>query len=182
MREAEAVEVVRVCAACLAPLPAAARVYCCADCKKAVQKSRVIAVLATRFWSKVKQTDDCWEWLGARQPSGHGWFRGHHLGYNAHRVAYQLERGPIPEGLELDHLCRHPWCVRPSHLEPVSHTENVRRGLAAQPREVCLKGHPLVEGNIIRAGTSRGKPARRCRTCYHATRRAWEKKRAAVKS
>ena len=50
----------------------------------------------------------------------------------AHRVYYERHVGPVPEGLELDHLCRNPGCVNPEHLEPVTHAENIRRGYQAK--------------------------------------------------
>lgn len=85
--------------------------------------------VADRFWEKVDRRgeDDCWLWTGALQ-KGYG----HMLGVRgkslrAHRVAYELLVGRIPDGCELDHLCRNPKCVNPAHLEPVSHAENIRR-------------------------------------------------------
>jgi len=69
----------------------------------------------------------CWCWTGHLDPGGYGvfWVAGRHCG--AHRVAYELFRGSIPEGLEIDHLCRVRHCVSPWHLELVTHAENVRR-------------------------------------------------------
>src|SRR5690349_20028702 len=75
----------------------------------------------------------CIEWTGTRNTKGYGRIaRG---GVNgrflmAHRVAYELARGPIPEGLQLDHLCRNRLCCNPDHLEPVTRQENVARGRA----------------------------------------------------
>lgn len=86
-----------------------------------------------RFWEKVDGSGDCWEWTGTRQTMGYGSFwvlgQGKRL---AHRVAYELLVGPIAEGRELDHRCRNRICVNPDHLEPVSHRENVRRGVAGR--------------------------------------------------
>jgi hypothetical protein len=67
--------------------------------------------------------DGCWEWMGGKQWGGYGLFRG----ACAHRLFYELLVGPIPAGLEIDHLCRNRSCVRPTHLEPVTHLENMRR-------------------------------------------------------
>ena len=95
-----------------------------------------------RFWAKVAWTlegwgtreSPCWTWLGATSNrTGHGRFglggRGDGLGY-AHRIAYELEREPVPDGLVLDHLCHNGSCVNPWHLEPVTQGDNVRRHVA----------------------------------------------------
>ena len=78
-----------------------------------------------RFWRFVAKTDTCWLWTGATA-SGYGLFWDERQ-VRAHRWAYESEVGPIPEGLQLDHLCRVPLCVRPDHLEPVTGAENMRR-------------------------------------------------------
>lgn len=80
----------------------------------------------------VNEETDCWDWIGHRSPSGHAtkWWKGRK--YTAHAYMWIKLRGPIPEGLELDHLCRNPGCVNPDHLEPVTHVENVRRGRSAK--------------------------------------------------
>jgi hypothetical protein len=70
----------------------------------------------------------CWEWTSARTPSGYARVKRQGRDSQAHRVAYEVHVGPIPDGLELDHLCRNRGCVRPDHLEPVTHAENMRRG------------------------------------------------------
>ena len=76
-----------------------------------------------RFWPKVAESGDCWVWTAFRMPNGYGQFDKQY----AHRWAYEHLRGEIPEGLELDHLCRVRHCVNPWHLEPVTHAENHRR-------------------------------------------------------
>ena len=120
-----------------------------------------------QFWRKVDKSEECWIWTGYRDGRGYGSFRtaGHTL---AHRFAYELLIGPIPLGMELDHLCRTPACVNPSHLQPVTHAENVRRGMAGklnnwQARKThCSKGHPFDEVNTY---WYLGK-YRECRTCH----------------
>lgn len=75
----------------------------------------------------------CWPWQGALNGAGYGYVR---IGYEhveAHRAMYEHVVGPIPAGLEIDHLCRVVACVRPDHLEPVTRAENQRRGWAARP-------------------------------------------------
>lgn len=76
-----------------------------------------------------KQADGCWLWTGTVLGSGYGQFRvgmGH---VRAHRFAYELLVGPIPEALTLDHLCRVTSCVNPLHLEPVTASENIKRAV-----------------------------------------------------
>lgn len=87
---------------------------------------------AARFAEKVKVTDGCWEWQGAKGPLGYGNMSWGGRIVAAHRVSYALHVGAIPDGMVIDHLCRNPKCVNPYHLEPVSHTINIQRGDAAK--------------------------------------------------
>lgn len=108
----------------------------------------------------------CWLWQGNIGSGGYGrvWY-GRGRQFRAHRVAYELAYGPVPEGLVLDHLCRTRRCVRPDHLEAVSQRINNLRGvgLAAERARVteCVAGHALVGDNVYRPG--RG--TRDCRAC-----------------
>lgn len=101
-----------------------------------------------RFWQRVNRTESCWLWVGVLNEHGYGTL-GNRL---AHRLAYELFVAPIPQGLVLDHLCRVPACVRPDHLEPVTHRENTLRGRGQASRQyrrnVCKRGHPLYGFNI----------------------------------
>lgn len=74
----------------------------------------------------------CWEWTGGRDGNGYGRIRVGGRQQGAHRISYELFVGPVPTGLELDHLCRLRHCVNPGHLEPVTHAENMRRGALAR--------------------------------------------------
>lgn len=143
-------------------------------------RSRRNQPLAVRFESKVIRTEGgCWEWAGSHSPQGYAFmYVRPGVRTNAHRVAYELLVGPIPEGLDLDHLCRNRGCVNPAHLEPVTGGENNRRGISVAAvnatKERCPKGHPY---DVTR--TVRGRPARFCSTCERdrTARRAAERQR-----
>lgn len=109
----------------------------------------------------------CWNWQAAIS-RGYGYIAVDRRGRVAHRVMYELLVGKVPDGTELDHLCRNRRCVNPAHLEPVSHRVNVWRGAglaAANARAThCIRGHAFDEANTrIRANGSRY-----CRACERA--------------
>ncbi len=87
--------------------------------------------LEERFWAKAQPEPNtgCWLWLGNIQPNGYSYISSNNGRTNriAHRVAYELLVGPIPEHLEIDHLCRNRECVNPQHLEAVTHSVNQKR-------------------------------------------------------
>jgi hypothetical protein len=133
--------------------------------------------ISERFWAKVTRTapnrptlGPCWLWTASLDDKGYGQFYvgsridGSSRNVGAHRYAYEQEYGPIPPGLELDHLCRVRACVRPSHLEPVTSQENTRRGAAGAHHRVktqCPAGHAYDVVNTYRDVRGR----RHCRTC-----------------
>ena len=82
-----------------------------------------------RFWSKVQMgaADECWIYQGALNQGGYGDFQIVRTHWLAHRFAYTIRVGPIPEGLTIDHLCNVRTCVNPAHMEPVTVGENLRR-------------------------------------------------------
>ena len=125
-----------------------------------------------RFWAKVDKTGDCWLWTAYVNYGGYGMFAVAGRPVRAHRWAWESLVGPIPDGLTIDHLCKVRRCVNPAHLEPVTLSENVRRGLT---RDSCRKGHPFEDWNIqMKAGR------RRCKTCNREnSSRQWQRKKAA---
>lgn len=130
-----------------------------------------------RWLGRVVETDEgCWLWPGAKFRSGYANVgtveRGQRRNRSLHRVFYERFVGPIPEGLDLDHLCRTTSCVNPGHVEPVTRSVNLRRGNAGGLRNRgraaanaakthCHHGHPFDEENThwTKAG------GRSCRAC-----------------
>lgn len=122
---------------------------------------------SARFWARVAVVPNgCWRWTGSVNGS-YGTFYFHGRTAYAHRVSYEMFVGPIPEGLTIDHLCRYPLCVNPSHLEPVPMRENTLRGEGVTARNAkkthCSNGHRLSGDNVaMLTGARKG---RECRTC-----------------
>jgi hypothetical protein len=83
-----------------------------------------------RFY--VVEANGCWRWTATLDRVGYGNIQVRRRTMRAHRASYEAHVGPIPKGLELDHLCRNKACVNPSHLEPVTHSENLRRYFASR--------------------------------------------------
>ena len=131
-----------------------------------------------RFLAKVDKTETCWLWIACKSTAGYGDFGNEG---EAHRWSYKHFVGPIPEGLELDHLCRVRNCVNPAHLEPVTHRENVLRGDAPCAKNAlvthCPAGHPYDDENTRQM--PRG--GRKCRACHRKwVKEAKRKRRAAA--
>ena len=120
---------------------------------------------------------DCLEFRGGKGRRGYGRFYEPEtrLTRSAHKYAYLMTKGPIPEGLHLDHLCRHPWCVKPSHLEAVTARENNGRSESPSAKNAqkthCKRGH-LLAGDNVRYYTGR---SRTCITCRNLVRREYRK-------
>lgn len=141
-----------------------------------------------RIRSNVLVTEaGCWEWQGKVRNGGYGAIeiragigRATRKLRAAHRVSYEAFVAPIPDGLQIDHLCRNRRCVNPAHLEPVTAQENTLRGTSPAAenaaKTTCHRGHELAGDNlrVCADGT------RRCRTCIRLMERlAYRKKRAA---
>lgn len=136
--------------------------------------------LTPAFWSKFSfdGVDGCWLWDAAIfRDTGYGAVRWHGRTRAAHAVAYEELVGPVPSGLELDHVCRNRACVNPAHLQPVTHIENVRRALPFRApfvrSAVCRNGHPRDESNLRL--TPRGWA--RCKACAREKQRHYIQRR-----
>ena len=130
-----------------------------------------------RFWCKVDQNGPipvynpslgpCWLWTAAVSKNGYGNFYAGKDAENkwpgAHKFSYELEFGPVPKGLEVEHLCRVRLCVRPSHFEAVTTKENLRR-IPNSPatRTHCLAGHEYNAANTYFCVSSNQRGCREC--------------------
>lgn len=118
--------------------------------------------LPERFQSKFvpEPNTGCWLWTANTSRDGYGKFS-YKGGQLAHRFAYEVVKGPIPDGLRIDHLCRQRCCVNPDHLEAVTHRENCIRGLRGMLTTHCPHGHEYTPENT----THNSKGGRVCREC-----------------
>ena len=121
---------------------------------------------------------DCWIWTGTILDNGYGQVRLDGRRWLVHRLFYESFIGPIPEGMQLDHLCRVRACVNPNHLEPVTGRENLMRGRTKAAMNAtkthCIHGHPFNEANTYRWRGGRG-----CRICRNANAKKSHAKRRA---
>jgi hypothetical protein len=133
--------------------------------------------IAERFWKKVEigTREECWPWKASKKVNGYGRFGLHGRDNLAHRVAYELAVGPIPQGLTIDHICHnhdhacagglscpHRACVNPAHLEAVTQLQNVRRGRRTGQTH-CIHGHPYDKANTIHRPQGGWRQCRMCR-------------------
>ncbi len=123
--------------------------------------------IAERFWEKVApaDADHCWLWTASLNTSGYGQFMLNGRPQRAHRIAYELLRAEIPDGLQIDHLCRVRRCVNPWHLDPVPNAVNAERArpyrAVRQLKQHCPSGHAYSPENTY----SDPRGHRRCREC-----------------
>jgi hypothetical protein len=154
----------------------------------------MIVEAQAKIHANVRVKDGCWEWTGHVNGSGYPQTSWKCTRFSTHRLSYLAFVGEIPKGMQVDHLCRNRRCVNPSHLEPVTCKENIRRSLPfrykgttekividRQPkkpicinpehlklvnsrRKTCKLGHPL-SGTNLKIGMKKGKAWLKCRTC-----------------
>lgn len=116
-----------------------------------------------RLWRYSElRPNGCRIWTGALDRGGYGAINVGGAKHKAHRLAYELLVGPIPDGLVIDHVCRNRDCINPAHLEPVTHEENKRRGARGGDWPYCRKGHPYDDDNTRITTTG----VRICRACH----------------
>lgn len=144
---------------------------------KKIGSKKMTTTIDERFWAKVnrkgprwKNRGCCWVWTATKIWGGYGHFRANGVLVLAHRWSYEQANGPIPEGLTIDHLCRRRDCVRPSHLEAVTHKINIERGntgLHNKSKTHCPRNHPYNSDNTFINSNGR----RICRSCKRARER-----------
>lgn len=131
--------------------------------------------LRDRIVSSVREQETgCWIWQKSKQPTGYGQLRVGKKTLYAHRVAYEVFKGPIPEGLQIDHLCRNRECVNPEHLDAVSQRTNILRGVGSAAlnsrKTECAQKHPYDGENLLLEKRKNGRNGRRCRVCVQRNR------------
>jgi len=120
---------------------------------------------------EVGEPSECWLWNGYVTSRGYGKIHLPAGMLNAHRLVYQIAKGKIPPGLQLDHLCRNRRCVNPFHLEVVTNRENIVRSpitvmAVNRAKTHCPKGHSYFGDNLYARANGRG-----CRICRNIAAR-----------
>lgn len=141
-----------------------------------MSRSRIVDPLP-HIMSKITVTETgCWEYPH-RNDGGYGVINyegpSGRRPYRTHRITYERTVGPIPDGHQIDHLCRNRACCNPDHLEPVTPGENTRRGLRKTMQTHCKQGHEYTPENT----KVNGKRGRQCRECARVATRAYSRRR-----
>lgn len=122
--------------------------------------------------ARIDLIDDCWIWKSPRK-DGYGTIRAkERRGQLVHRASYEIHVGPIPDELQIDHLCRNRACCNPEHLEPVTQRENLARGLQQGLKTHCKHGHEYTGSNVGVRSDGR----RYCRACDNARSRDYHRR------
>jgi HNH endonuclease len=153
--------------------------------------------LEERFWEKVDKNGPipehrpdlgpCWIWTAGKSKQGYGMFYVPSIGnmVTAHDFAWELLRGPLPDKIIPDHLCRVRCCVNVGHLDPVTHRVNILRGTGYSARHAaqthCIHGHEFTPENTwIRKGKNRAN-RRECRQCHRRDVRRYKQLQKSLK-
>lgn len=115
----------------------------------------------SRFWSRANKGEiGCWNWSGTINTYGYGVLKIAGVTFGAHRVSFTLAHGAIPDGLQIDHMCKNTACVNPYHLRAVTQAENNPNVAKTH----CPRGHEYTADNL-RLRTRSGRTGRECREC-----------------
>lgn len=134
-----------------------------------------------RFWAKVSKSDDCWNWIGAKNNKGYGQFNVGGITKLAHRIGWEIQgASPPPENLCVLHKCDNPACIRADHLFIGTRSDNMKdctqKGRNYKPnklgeRPCCVYGHAFTDKNTYWYGNTR-----QCRSCRAKRERARQKR------
>lgn len=146
-------------------------------------RKKNFGTLEERWWARVIRAggDECWEWDGAHDSDGYAQIGVNGRALGAHVVGYQVNVGPVPEGMELDHFaCDNRSCVNFTHVRPDTHANNVMRegsknvGAINARKTQCPKGHEYTPENTYIVPSTGG---RACRTCQREYNARWKENR-----
>lgn len=190
-----------MCVECARPVRGKCRRGRCSGCYQRRRKELAAAGVALSGFDPVKvlmakvekTTEGCWLYTGYLDRDGYVQLRRGGRPIRGHRFAYELFVGPIPEGMQIDHVChnrdatcndgvfcRHRRCLNPAHLEPVTNTQNTYRSKSVtginSRKTHCIHGHAFVGDNIIwRSPRSPGgRPRRNCKACNVEAKRRYK--------
>jgi len=126
----------------------------------------------SRFWSQVDKTDNCWNWIGAKHEQGYGLIKSGETSLRAHRISVLMSGREIPDGCNVDHLCKNTSCVNPDHLEVVTPKENTLRGEGITAKNAkkthCVHGHEFTEESTKVRKNDDGSISRVCLMCQRS--------------
>lgn len=122
---------------------------------------------------RIRFTETCWIWEGAKSSSGYGNVRIDNVQHRAHRMSYLSAHGTIDKSLVVDHLCKNKLCVNPSHLELVTQKINAQRALLGTKKDFCKNGHKFTDENSYKSGK-----LRQCKLCKLEYSKKYYRKRS----